>query len=525
MEPLLAQLRALPGRLAALPAAVRTLVIATVAALVVIGAVAALVARPAPYEVVFANLAPDELTDAQAALRETGVPFRVEGGGRTLAAPADKVYDARMMLAARGIPRAAGVGFELFDKADLGVSEFTQNVNLRRALEGELARTISGLDVIQSARVHITMSKRGLFRDEVEQASASVVVKLYNGRRLSPDQIRGIRHLVSAAVPSLVTERVTLVDQSGTSLSSDDEPAEMVRDTKTRMERDLEARLMGVLELAVAQGKVEARVTADMDASEVETTEQLYDADNPALRSERLRATSHQGETSSGLVGAAANQAGAQPPPQNTGESGKESDELRNYELSTTVKKTSRRIPQLTRLSVAVVVQVPDEKTADVARLTELAKKAVGFNETRGDQMEVLIRQGVETPGAEGADAAPATIAGVPKDWAYAAAGLAGLLVFVVIALLAGRRRRRVEQAADEIKLLSGGKNVAEVERALAGLEEAVDVGDDKDVSAEKALVDRAKNLALTDPARAAHLLHAWVEGDRTSSRGGVTDG
>ncbi|MFZ9887669.1 MAG: flagellar basal-body MS-ring/collar protein FliF [Myxococcota bacterium] len=530
MEPLLAQLKMLPERLRAVPAGIRNGVIALVATLGVIGLVTSLTVGQGAYEVVFATLSSEEIIDAQAALRDAGIPHRVEAGGQSLVAPRDKVYDARMLLAARGIPRAGGIGFELFDKSDLGVSEFTQNVNLRRALEGELSRTIAGLDVIQSSRVHITMPKRGLFREENTLATASVVVKLYPGRRLTPEQIKGIRHLVSAAVPELLTERVTIVDQSGAALSSEDDEGEALRNAKSRMEQELETRLTAVLELAVGQGAVAAKVTADLDNSEVETTEQLYDADNPALRSERLRNISSmkQVQDDGSVVGAAANQPNADVPQPSNGDK-KESDELRNYELSTTVKKSRRVVPELTRLSVAVVVRVPDEKNADVAALTELAKKAVGFNEARGDQMEVLVRPGLEVAELEDAPTGVlATLSSMPP-WVYPAVGGALLLTVLAGVLLVRRRRERLLQA-EELKMLAGGRNVADIERELAGLPEALEPAqsaeeEEKGPTAEEALLERARLLAVQDPGRAAHLLHAWMESDRNGAREQLSDG
>src|SRR5512147_734375 len=211
MEPLLKQLRELPSRL---PASVKILVLLALAGLVAAGVVFQAASAEA-YQYAFTNLTAEDGSEAAATLKTAGIPFRMEAGGSALAVPAGKVYDARLLLAAQGIPRGGGVGFELFDRGDLGVSEFTQRVNLRRAIEGELARTIGRLASVRSARVHVTMPEKSLFRDEDRKASAAVVLALQPGRTLDDRELAGIRHLVASAVPGLSPSAVTLVDGKG----------------------------------------------------------------------------------------------------------------------------------------------------------------------------------------------------------------------------------------------------------------------------------------------------------------------
>src|SRR5512133_2046004 len=170
MEPLLKQLRELPRTVSALPGALKlALVLAAVAAA---GAAAWSAAAGAEaYQYAFTNLTPEDSSEAAASLKVAGVPFRLDAGGSALAVPASRIYDVRLLLASAGLPKGGGVGFEIFDRGDLGVSEFTQRVNLRRATEGELARTISRLSEVRSARVHVTLSERGLYRDQDRPAS------------------------------------------------------------------------------------------------------------------------------------------------------------------------------------------------------------------------------------------------------------------------------------------------------------------------------------------------------------------
>src|SRR5512142_936563 len=210
METLLKQLRELPKLIANLPAGLRLVLLLGAVAAIGVGVFNA-VSSAEQYQYAFTNLTPEDSSEAAAALKTAGVPFRLEAGGSALAVPASRVYDARLLLAGAGLPRGGGVGFELFDRGDLGVSEFTQKVNLRRALEGELARTISRLAPVRSARVHMTLAERGLYKDDDRKASAAVVLNLQPGRSLDDREIAGIRHLVASAVPGLSTANVTLV--------------------------------------------------------------------------------------------------------------------------------------------------------------------------------------------------------------------------------------------------------------------------------------------------------------------------
>src|SRR5512134_3938804 len=254
MEPLLNQLKELPARLGALPGAVKAVLGAALLALA--GAAALFSASSAEsYQYAFTNLTAEDSAEAGAQLKAAGVPFRLEAGGSALAVPAAKVYDARLLLAAAGLPRGGGVGFELFDKGDLGVSEFTQRVNLRRATEGELARTISRLAPVRSARVHLTLPEKGLFREDERKASAAVVLNLQPGRTLAERELSGIRHLVASAVPGLSVSAVTLVDGRGEALTSGT-PWNESNAFQRRLEEDLQQRVVSLLEQAVGPGAV-----------------------------------------------------------------------------------------------------------------------------------------------------------------------------------------------------------------------------------------------------------------------------
>jgi flagellar M-ring protein FliF len=524
MEPLLQQLRELPARFKALSPNVRRLAMGGAALLVATAVAAAAIAGGGEgHQYVFTNLSSEDSAEAAAALKAAGVPLRLEAGGAALAVPASKVYDARLLLATAGLPRGGGVGFELFDRGDLGVSEFTQKVNLRRAIEGELARTIGRLGEVRSARVHVTLAEKGLFRDDERRASAAVVVNLKPGRALGERELAGIRHLVASAVPGLAPESVTVVDGAGTVLSAEPSLSESAASYERKMARELEQRIVSLLEPAVGAGAVVARVSATADASEVDLQSEVFNPDGTALRSERkvLQSQSQESGAPKGVAGAAANQPLS--PTGGPGSAGSRGgsnldDQTRNFEVSKTVTKTVTRAPRLSRLSVAVLVDGVDGKpraAAELARLGELAKRAVGLDEGRGDQFEItsaIFARSIEEPSA-------AAKGFEPKAWHIAAAGAALLLLALggaAVAIALRRRTRALANGQEAELILKPGATVAEIEAAHAGAAAKelpppppIPAGDPAVV-----LRDRARELALADPVRAAHLLRAWMAAD-----------
>ncbi len=517
METLLKQLRELPSRLGA---PVKVALVLALVALAAAGAIFSAASAEA-YQYAFTNLTAEDGSEAAATLKTAGIPFRMEAGGSALAVPAAKVYDARLLLAAQGIPRGGGVGFELFDRGDLGVSEFTQRVNLRRAIEGELARTISRLSPVRAARVHVTMPEKSLFRDEDRKASAAVVLSLQPGRSLDERELAGIRHLVASAVPGLSASAVTLVDGKGNVLSTDG-PWGEANAYQRKLERDLETRVVDLLEQAVGSGAVVARVTASLDSSEVQTTAEAVDPDATALRSERKVSQQQQQDTQgpAGVAGAAANQPlvplAPAPGTVNRGSSSTQ-DEIRNYDVSRTTTTTVHRLPRLKRLSVAILLDGVGGKPrpeAEVARLGDLAKRALGFDQARGDEFDISSAPFTRAEDAAPGAAAPAPAASrlPPLSWLVGGGGL--LAVAVVMLLLLGRRRRA--EVAQPV--LVPGASVAQLEASLgaaAGSLAASRPAQPVFADPHREVRDRARALVQSDPARAAQILKAWMSEDQ----------
>ncbi len=515
MEPLLAQLRELPKALAVIPAGIRF--VAFVAALAVVGVgVFNAVQGAEAYQYAFTNLTPEDSAEASATLKGAGVPFRLEAGGAALAVPASKVYDARLILAGAGLPRGGGVGFEIFDRGDLGVSEFTQKVNLRRATEGELARTISRLAAVRSARVHVSMPERGLFRDQDRSPAAAVVVNLQPGRTLGDREIAGIRHLVASAVPGLPAEGVTIVDGTGEMLTPSGGWGEAMTYEK-KLEHDLERRVVDMLEQAVGAGNVVARVTAALDATEVQTAAETVDPDTTALRSDRHVTQTAVGaaQGAAGLAGAAANQPLAPAAPAAAparGATSTSEDQVRNFEVSKTTTTTVARVPRLQKISLAVLVDGlhgQPRPQADLDRLGELAKRAAGFDQARGDEFDITSAPFTRSEEKVGEAAPPAPAPSRP--WLPWAAGAGGVFLLALIGLAATRRGGA--PASGQLPVITAGSSIAQIEAALAR-----EAGLPAPGAARPALPDpatslreRARELATKDPTRAAHILKAWM--------------
>ncbi len=528
MDSLLNQLRELTKKFGALSSTLRFAIAGVAALVLLVVVVMQLGGASGSYEYAFTNLTAEDSSEAAAQLKAAKIPFRLEAGGTALAVPATQVYDARLMLAAMGLPRGGGVGFEIFDRGDLGVSEFTQHVNLRRATEGELARTIGRLSSVRSARVHITMPEKGLYRDDDHKAASAVVLNLQPGRKMSEKELQGVRHLVASAVTGLNADSVTVVDGSGTVLAGDSSDDSKAATQQHDVERSLEQRIIDLLEPAVGPGAVVAKVTATFDTSDVETTADAYDPDGTAVRSEHKsnEQTNQESPGAAGVAGAAANQPGAGVPGGGGSSRGmtQREDETRNYEITKTVTHTVARGPRLKKLSVAVLLDAPGGKPrldADMKRLEELSKSAVGFDAKRGDQFQISSTAFTNKLGGD--------TEGIKEMWwmsprAFRLGEILGgfVLFFLVGAALMRMRRPAPPQltALQSTALLKPGAKVAELEAAMdraalppgpgAAAAQAALSGMDP----AQQVRDRARELAQTDPQRAAHIVRAWINVD-----------
>jgi flagellar M-ring protein FliF len=451
----------------------------------------------------FTNLSERDAAAIVDTLRADKVPFALEDGGRAVLVPSERLYELRLALASRGLPEGGGVGFEIFDRQSLGQTDFLQRLNYQRALQGELGRTIGQLGGVEAARVHLALPERSLFVAEDRRPSASVVLKLVSGRTLSRAQIDGIVHLVAASVEGLSADDVTVVDEGGRMLTPDRRGGETTGPSSTTLElqrsveRTAEERIESMLGAVVGRDRVIARVAATLDLARVERTEETYDPDRTALRTQRLtREETHGDRAPAGAPGVQANLTNeAAATPETDAPRTERRDESQSWEVSKVVSRTVAPAGLVKQLSVAVLIDgtytgegaartFAPRPAAELERLRELVKGAMGFSEARGDRVEV-------TSVAFQAPAEPAGEGILPAIGRWAPAVLTRLLAvaLVVGVLLWGVRPLIAALAA---------RAAAPVPRALPE-------------AAMAQLTQENLALAQHEPERAAQLVRQWL--------------
>ncbi len=360
----------------------------------------------ADYQVLYANLGEEDAGLIIQKLNEQKVPYKVSPGG--IMVPSEKVYDLRLQLASQGLPQGGGIGFELFDKTNFTMTDFVQKLNYRRALQGELSRTIRSLAEVDQCRVHLAVPEKSLFLKEEEKPKASVLVKLKSGRRLSPGQVQGIVHLVSSSVEGMDPRDVTVVDNRGEMLtysaSGSSGTTSYQMDYQRTIERDLEGRIVGILEPVVGKGKIKAKVNTSIDFTRVEKTEEKFDPDSQVVRSEQRNVEKTLQGVHGGIPGVSSNLPGktvTQAAP-SQGQSEKKNETL-NYEISKITSHVINGSGEIKRISAVVLLdgtytvsQGSNEKKytprteEELRQFEDMVKKAIGFTAERNDEVKVV---------------------------------------------------------------------------------------------------------------------------------------
>jgi flagellar M-ring protein FliF len=362
----------------------------------------------------FTDLSMDDSSAIIKDLERQAIPFELRNDGAVIMVPKDKVTRLRMKLAEGGLPKGGGVGYEIFDKSDaLGTTSFVQNINHLRALEGELARTIRAIDRIQAARVHLVLPERPLFSRETPEPSASIVVRVRGA--LEPQQIRAIRHLVASAVSGLKPQRVSIVDEAGQLLADGEggDNENVVGDERrSAFEKRMRNEVEAIVSSVVGAGRARVQLSADFDYNKITQTSDKFDPEGRVLRSTQTREESSATTDNNGQVtvanelpGSAQPGSGAVPKDQS-----KKTEETNNYEISHTTKTEITEAGRVNRISVAVLVdgvytkgekgdQVYKERSKDeLERIATLVRSAIGFDQKRGDQVEVVNLKFAEAP-------------------------------------------------------------------------------------------------------------------------------
>lgn len=362
-----------------------------------------------PKALLYSNLDLKEAGSITAALDQAGVKYEVKGDGSTIMVPRDVVASTRLMLSSKGLPTSGSVGYEIFDEANaLGQTDFVQQLNRQRALEGELARTIQSLEGVTSARVHLVLPKRQLFEEQGEQPSAAVNIHV-GGRTPSSDQVQAIQNLVSGAVPNLKPGRVTVVDQHAKTLSAGEDGfgGQVADGRRNEVEQRIAKTVTKLVEGVVGAGKARVNVTADLNLARVTVQQETFDPDGQVVRSETTseeNARENQPDAN-GAVSASANIPGGQGAlgeTPNQSASGR-TESTTNYEISKTVRTEVQEPGDTKRLSVAVAVDgvtapgkdgqpgaYTPRSAEEMQRIEQLVRTAVGFNADRGDQVTVV---------------------------------------------------------------------------------------------------------------------------------------
>jgi flagellar M-ring protein FliF len=541
----------LSSRLAALPPRTRLLAGFGVAALLAVLVTMTLVLREGEQKVLFAHLGEADGAAVMSKLDQLNVPYRFAEGSGTIMVPAARVYELRMKLSAAGVNKGSITGYELLDGSGFGQSDGQQRVQLKRALEGELARTIQSLQSVHSARVMLGLPQvNGFFREQ-QKPTASVTVSLHPGRSLERDQLAGIVHLVASSVPEMQNKAVSVIDGKGALLWPQEDTAALGFDAQQlRYLREVESahlkRVVELIEPVVGRDNLRATVTAEVDFSQVESTAEEFkpnQGDQPATVQASRSEENSQAEPPkpAGVPGAATNQPAAQTaapvngaaqPLQGAQQGGAAQQQSRrqetNYAVDKTVRVTRNATGTVRRLHAAVVVNhrmVPDAKgkpqpTAlneqELEKLTSLVQQGIGFNAQRGDSVRVVNAPFVAEP-VTPAEPVPfymlPWVQELARAWA-APAALALVALVIVFALIrpAVKAATVPPSAAAEDSL--GGK----LDAVVAG-DEALPVGGpDAGLAAleppKNEKLEAARQLARQNPAAVANIMRGWVSGE-----------
>jgi flagellar M-ring protein FliF len=528
---------------------------------VAIGTVVVLWSFGPNYAPLYSNLSGQDASEIANVLTANQIEYKIETGGTIMVAQS-KVAEARLKLAAVGLPQGTTKGLEMLQQDQgLGTSQFIESARYNHALETELARSIESIRSVEKARVHLALPKQSIFIRNRAKPSASVVTKLYSGRRLNQGQVDAIVHMVAASIPMMDTAQVTVVDQFGRLLTAD-ENSDMAQTSKQfeytrKLEDSYAERIIQLLQPIIGDGKVNAQVSATLDFSQIESTREAYDPERSVIRSEQVNEQEMRDLTAvQGIPGALSNQppgVGTLDP--NAAQAADSSGQLpasqnrsatRNFEVDRMISHTRNPSGSIQRLSVAVLIDskttVKDdgttEKTAytdeDIGRFESLVKETIGFNQNRGDSVSVINQPFVPTEVK--LEEVPAWRSLLDESWIVTLAkqvlGAIGLLIVYLVfgrPFLRSLSLSRVEagQGGDNEEGGSSGRGSADYGGELAGPSSlsgsGMQLGNESENTAamirrsdatHEQKVSMAKTLVMDDPARVANVVNNWVSNE-----------
>ncbi|MFN4307717.1 flagellar basal-body MS-ring/collar protein FliF [Sulfurihydrogenibium azorense] len=479
------------------------------------------------YAVLYSGLSPDDAGNVLTALSQENIPYKLEGNGTIIMVPKDKVYDARLKLAAKGLPSGKVVGFEIFEEPKLGTTQFQENVNYIRAVEGELTRTIKQLDAVMDAKVNISMPKDSLFVREDEEAKASVIIKLWPDKDLTKEQIKAIVFLVSHAVPKLKPENVTVVDNRGRVLSDliDENVSEASGDKtvelKRKLEKQLEKDIQSMLAKVVGPERVVVKASVELETGKVNQKDEIYDPDKVAVVSERKIKESETEEANT--INAPPGTPTNVPPVMNTpifgggGKKKEKSDITTNYDVSKSMIETQKPLFVIKKVSVGVMIdgkykEVKDKdgnvklefeprSPQELQSYENLIKSAIGFDPNRGDQVTVISVpfESLETQKQEEKQA---------NIIQYIIAGLLGLVLLGLVVFLLLKTKKKKQETI--IAPLPSGEVPSSLATQLSKIYE-----EEKELQPEfEKIPEYIKLLEIAEesPVLIANLISKWLK-------------
>lgn len=479
------------------------------------------------YNVLFSGLSAEDAASVIAKLKEQRIDYQLSESGSAVLVPAANVYETRLNLAAEGLPRGGGVGFEIFDQTSLGTTDFVQKLNYQRAVQGELARTIKQFKQVRDARVHIATPKESVFVEDTKPPSASVSLTMAGQEKLAKEQIMAIVHLVASAVPGLTSENITVVDTQGRLLfRKEGDDVAMLSATQLeyqlKVENGLRTKVESLLEEVVGINKALARVTVDMDFNKVDVTEENFDPDGQVTRSEQLLIEQEGGEkAAAGIPGVKGELATFT---ETGGGEGKSEGPYRknitrNYEISRKTRHVQESVGTIKRLSVAVMVDGVYEESRDkdgkktlvykprsaeeLDHFVKMTQNAIGFDPERGDKVEVVAMpfylSSLVEPEADPLERWRSLVEhlAVPLVLLLVAVAFIMFVIRPFLRLLSNQQLEAQRQAelAAQAGLRRGGEDQEDLSLQPLGMTDK----------------ERMYRLAQSDPERAADLVRRWL--------------
>jgi flagellar M-ring protein FliF len=516
------------------------------AASVAIGFSVVLWSQGDDYQPLYSNLSKMDSTEALQILDNSQIKYKVDQSTGALMVESSKIQEARLKMAGGGVMADGASGFELLDKEQpLGTSQFMENARYRRSFEGELSRTIMSITSVRAARVHLALPRQTTFIRDQQKPSASVFVELFPGARLNNEQVRSIANLVASSIPEMPIENVTVVDQKGNLLSKtsaeSQEAAESTRqlDYVRQTEDRTRLRIASILEPMLGPDNFRAEVAADVDFTAIEQTDEMFNPDMPAVRSEQTMQEQRASASAGGVPGALSNQppaagtAGEQvstagAPPGESGNSERSRQQsVRNYELDRTVSYTKHQVGKLRRLTVAVALNNKVKTDAegkvtteawspeDMQRLTTLVRDAVGYDPARGDSINVINTAFIPVKADAEGEIQELPIWQQPWVMGYVKQGLGGLFVIILVFAVLRPVMSSLTQVARESRQMEvqatlgdmGGMD-GDSKVSFGGGGSMLLPGPDENHEQQLTAV---KGLIAEDPGRVAQVVRRWV--------------